>query len=335
MPQSEPMPTATDDSSAGDSSAGISSSDRHFLTLRKTADWHGISPSHLSRRVRAEKAAKGHVLHPYVHFEKTEDEQKKVFGFSFPPDYEPGDSVVKPGDGERSQISPERTGDSAGTDSQKRSPHAQERQASAVEGSAPKETPVGRSGEENERGVEELESTLSAVVNSLRVIAKKLSKVDNRQQQIKSEVADPTGEVPERLWKIRHLIEDRFARLNESRMDDSEVVHEQLENIQRSTIKLSERLRQIVDDTREELEWSREQDLEDLSDELQEEIRDPILEVLNQDEQSESVEMNALGFGAVLTLVKVLEERPGLLAGAVSALKPGDGGKNNPDSSGT
>lgn len=330
MSRSEPIPTTTDDISPDDSSAGNSSSGRLFLTLRKTADWHDISPSYLSRRVRAEKAAKGHVLHPYVHFEEAEDEQEKIFGFSFPPDYKPGDSATDGVGQKRSKKSPGRTEGPAGTDS--RGQYGQEGRASALGESTPRDIPDSRSDVEDdiadlEEDIEELESTLTHVVNSLGTIAKKLSKVDDRQKQIENEITTPTGEMRKSLRKMRELIDTRFERLNESRMDDSEAVHRQLRGLQDRTHKISEQLRTVVDDTREELEWSREQDLENLSDELQKEIRDPILEILTRDDQSESVGMNALGFGSALILVKILEERPDFLTGAVSTLVSDLGGE--------
>jgi len=52
------------------------------LTLQKTAELHGISPSYLSRRVKAGKPAKGHDLTDYAVIEGG-----RIEGFRFPPGY--------------------------------------------------------------------------------------------------------------------------------------------------------------------------------------------------------------------------------------------------------
>jgi len=71
-------PVEKNDNPSG-SRPGSSDEETISLTLKKTADLHGISPSYLSRRVRQGKPAKGHDLSGYAVIE-----DGRIKGFEFP-----------------------------------------------------------------------------------------------------------------------------------------------------------------------------------------------------------------------------------------------------------
>jgi len=104
MPSTDPPPTDTsptghgsaDETDASGSASGGAlpsgeGGEPVHLTLQETATLHSISKSHLSRRVRHKKPAKGYDLRPYANIRKTGGKER-ITGFTFPPGYEPSDS---------------------------------------------------------------------------------------------------------------------------------------------------------------------------------------------------------------------------------------------------
>ena len=63
-----------------------------------------------------------------------------------------------------------------------------------------------------------------------------------------------------------------------------------------------------------------ERALQKLSAELQEEIREPILNALTDEDDGENLWANGIGFAVVLAVIEILDKRPDLVVQAVSAL---------------
>jgi hypothetical protein len=156
---------------------------------------HDISPSYLSRCVREGKSAKGHDLCPYVLFEETGDE-KKVFGFAFPPGYEPADSVVDGNERARPQGKSE-NGRVTGAVRQTEESHRIEEgfQGPTTNGALPEDSPdeVSRVQEDIDDlkdDVGELESVITEVANALGQIAQELAESRERQERIERAVKE-------------------------------------------------------------------------------------------------------------------------------------------------
>lgn len=303
-----------------DDGANGSLNGQFFHSLRKTAEMHDVSPSYLSRRVRAGKAAKGHDLCPYVLFEKN-DGQKKIFGFAFPRDYESRDSAVDGTERERPPESSE-NGRSTGAVPQEEG----EPQAPATNGSAPEDSPDGLSKKEVDDLKEDIGELKSAVNRLGKAIGRVAQESIDHQKRIERKVTDAADELQEwrrekkeKLSGLRQWLRDRFVQERESRMKNAEIVDEQFENLNERFSRLRDWVETVVDGAQEDLERSREQDLQDLFAEIQEEIREPILEIL-PDDQDENLWGNAVGFMAVLAAVEVLDKRPGLVAQTAFAL---------------
>lgn len=299
---------------------------RLFRSLRETAKMHDVSPSYLSRRVRAGKAAKGHDLCPYVLFEK-KDGQKKIFGFAFPPDYEFRDSAVDGTERERPPESSEKGSSTGAVPQEENRSRSGEPQAPSPDGSAPEDSPDGLS----KKVVDDLKEDLGELKSAIDRLGKAIGRVAqesiDRQKRIEREVTDTADELQEwrrqekeKLWGLRRWLRGRFEQERESRMENAEIVDQQFDKLNERISRLREWVETVVDGAQEDLERSREQDFEDLSAELQEEIREPILEILADDDQDENLWGNALGFMAVLAAVEVLDKRPDLVARAAHAL---------------
>ena len=309
---------------------------RLFRSLRKTAGMHDISPSYLSRCVREGKSAKGHDLCPYVLFEETGD-GKKIFGFAFPPGYEPADSVVDGNERARPQGKSD-NGRVTGAVRQKEESHCTEEvyQGPTTNGSLQEDSPdeVSRVQEDIDDlkdDVGELESVITEVANALGQIAQELAESRERQERIEEELTGPTGQMQE--WRqeeaekfrdLRQWLRDRFEQLSESQKEDAEHYDQRFDHLSERISGLREWVEAVVDGAKEDLEWNRKQALKALSAELQEEIRDPILDVLADDDESENPWANAIGFAVVLAVIEILDKRPDLVVQGVRALGGGN-----------
>ena len=318
---------------------------RLFRSLRRTAEMHDISPSYLSRCVREGKNAKGHDLCPYVLFEETGD-GKKIFGFAFPPGYEPADSAVDGNEQARPQGESE-NGRDTGAVRQKEESHRTEEgyQGPTTNGFLPEDSPdeVSRVQEDIDDlkdDVGELESVITEVANALGQIAQELAESRERQERIEEELTGPTGQMQE--WRqeeaekfrdLRQWLRDRFEQLSESRREEAEHHDRRFDHLNERIGVLREWVETVVDDAQEDLEWSRERALQKLSDELQEEIRDPILDILADDDESENLWASGIGFAVVLAVIEILDKRPDLVVQAVSALGRNSATGNPPLSS--
>ena len=297
---------------------------------------HDISPSYLSRCVREGKSAKGHDLCPYVLFEETGDE-KKVFGFAFPPGYEPADSAVDGNERARPQGKSE-NGDTPGAVPQTEESHRVEEgfQGPTTNGALPEDSPdeVSRVQEDIDDlkdDVGELESVITEVANALGQIAQELAESRERQERIERAVEDFTGGVEalrdereEQFWKLHKWLNDQFLRLGKSRRENAKIVDKQFEHLDDRISGLREWVEIVVDGAQEDLERSREQALQELSTDLQEEIRDPILDVLADEDEGEDLWANGIGFAAVLAVIEILDKRPDLVVQGVRALGGGN-----------
>lgn len=297
---------------------------------------HDISPSYLSRCVREGKSAKGHDLCPYVLFEETGDE-KKVFGFAFPPGYEPADSAVDGNERARPQGKSE-NGDTPGAVRQTEESHRVEEgfQGPTTNGALPEDSPdeVSRVQEDIDDlkdDVEELESVITEVADALGQIAQELAESRERQERIERAVEDFTGGVEalrdereEQFWKLHKWLNDQFLRLGKSRRENAKIVDKQFEHLDDRISGLREWVEIVVDGAQEDLERSREQALQELSTDLQEEIRDPILDVLADEDEGEDLWANGIGFAAVLAVIEILDKRPDLVVQGVRALGGGN-----------
>ena len=297
---------------------------------------HDISPSYLSRCVREGKSAKGHDLCPYVLFEETGDE-KKVFGFAFPPGYEPADSAVDGNERARPQGKSE-NGDTPGAVRQTEESHRVEEgfQGPTTNGALPEDSPdeVSRVQEDIDDlkdDVGELESVITEVANALGQIAQELAESRERQERIERAVEDFTGGVEalrdereEQFWKLHKWLNDQFLRLGKSRRENAKIVDKQFEHLDDRISGLREWVEIVVDGAQEDLERSREQALQKLSTDLQEEIRDPILDVLADEDEGEDLWANGIGFAAVLAVIEILDKRPDLVVQGVRALGGGN-----------
>ena len=307
MSQSVSKPT-TGKTGPGDSSTGASSvedaaQDSSFLSLRKTAEWHDISPSHLSRRVREGKSAKGHDLCSYVLFDESEEE-KKVFGFSFPPGYEPADSAVGRNDqGQPREPSENRSATVAVR--QRKEPHR------------------------TEGGGHDLGTNGSLSESSTDEVSRMKEDVDD----LIEEVRELRNEEKERLRKLRKWLRERFSQLSENRKEDAKIVDKQFDHLDDRISGLREWVQTVVDGAKEDLEWSREQALQNLSDELQEEIRDSVLGALADDDEGENLWANRIVFTVAFAVLKILDKRPDLIARAAFALGGGPNTGKGPLSS--
>ena len=297
---------------------------------------HDISPSYLSRCVREGKSAKGHDLCPYVLFEETGDE-KKVFGFAFPPGYEPADSAVDGNERARPQGKSE-NGDTPGAVRQTEESHRVEEgfQGPTTNGALPEDSPdeVSRVQEDIDDlkdDVEELESVITEVADALGQIAQELAESRERQERIERAVEDFTGGVEalrdereEQFWKLHKWLNDQFLRLGKSRRENAKIVDKQFEHLDDRISGLREWVEIVVDGAQEDLERSREQALQELSTDLQEEIRDPILDALADEDEGEDLWANGIGFAAVLAVIEILDKRPDLVVQGVRALGGGN-----------
>ena len=297
---------------------------------------HDISPSYLSRCVREGKSAKGHDLCPYVLFEETGDE-KKVFGFAFPPGYEPADSAVDGNERARPQGKSENGRVTGAVRQKEESPRTEEGyQGPTTNGFLPEDSPdeVSRVQEDIDDlkdDVEELESVITEVADALGQIAQELAESRERQERIEEELTGPTGQMQE--WRqeeaekfrdLRQWLRDRFEQLSESRREEAEHHDRRFDHLNERIGVLREWVETVVDDAQEDLEWSREQALQKLSAELQEEIRDPILDVLADEDEGEDLWANGIGFAAVLAVIEILDKRPDLVVQGVRALGGGN-----------
>ena len=297
---------------------------------------HDISPSYLSRCVREGKSAKGHDLCPYVLFEETGDE-KKVFGFAFPPGYEPADSAVDGNERARPQGKSE-NGDTPGAVRQTEESHRVEEgfQGPTTNGALPEDSPDEVSQVQEDIGdlkddVGELESVITEVANALGQIAQELAESRERQERIERAVEDFTGGVEalrdereEQFWKLHKWLNDQFLRLGKSRRENAKIVDKQFEHLDDRISGLREWVEIVVDGAQEDLERSREQALQELSTDLQEEIRDPILDALADEDEGEDLWANGIGFAAVLAVIEILDKRPDLVVQGVRALGGGN-----------
>ena len=297
---------------------------------------HDISPSYLSRCVREGKSAKGHDLCPYVLFEETGDE-KKVFGFAFPPGYEPADSAVDGNERARPQGKSE-NGDTPGAVCQTEESHRVEEgfQGPTTNGALPEDSPdeVSRVQEDIDDlkdDVGELESVITEVADALGQTAQELAESRERQERIERAVEDFTGGVEalrdereEQFWKLHKWLNDQFLRLGKSRRENAKIVDKQFEHLDDRISGLREWVEIVVDGAQEDLERSREQALQELSTDLQEEIRDPILDVLADEDEGEDLWANGIGFAAVLAVIEILDKRPDLVVQGVRALGGGN-----------
>ena len=297
---------------------------------------HDISPSYLSRCVREGKSAKGHDLCPYVLFEETGDE-KKVFGFAFPPGYEPADSAVDGNERARPQGKSE-NGDTPGAVRQTEESHRVEEgfQGPTTNGALPEDSPDEVSRVQEDIGdlkddVGELESVITEVANALGQIAQELAESRERQERIERAVEDFTGGVEalrdereEQFWELHKWLNDQFLRLGKSRRENAKIVDKQFEHLDDRISGLREWVEIVVDGAQEDLERSREQALQELSTDLQEEIRDPILDVLADEDEGEDLWANGIGFAAVLAVIEILDKRPDLVVQGVRALGGGN-----------
>ena len=305
---------------------------RLFCSLRKAAEMHDISPSYLSRCVREGESAKGHDLCSYVLFEETGDE-KKVFGFAFPPGYEPADSAVGGNEHDRQQ-EPSENGGATGAVHRRDESHRTEEggQGLATNGSLPEDSPdevsrVQDDVDELEEEVRELKSVLTRLVGAVETIGEEFSESREHQERIArvvKETADGVKELryeeEEQLWKLRKRLSEQFSQLSTNRKEDAEIIDEQFDHLNERISGLRKWVETVVDGTQEDLEWSREKALQELSAELREEIRDPILDVLTDDDEAENLWANGIGFAVVLAVIEILDKRPDLVVQAVSAL---------------
>jgi hypothetical protein len=297
---------------------------------------HDISPSYLSRCVREGKSAKGHDLCPYVLFEETGD-GKKIFGFAFPPGYEPADSAVDGNERARPQGKSE-NGRVTGAVRQTEESHRIEEgfQGPTTNGALPEDSPdeVSRVQEDIDDlkdDVGELESVITEVANALGQIAQELDESRERQERIERAVKETADGIEEsrnenedRLWKLQKCLSERFSQLSKKRKEDSEIIDEQFDRLDERISKLREWVQTIIDGAKEGLERNREQALQELSTDLQEEIRDPILDVLADEDEGEDLWANGIGFAVVLAVIEILDKRPDLVVQGVRALGGGN-----------
>jgi archaellum component FlaC len=297
---------------------------------------HDISPSYLSRCVREGKSAKGHDLCPYVLFEETGD-GKKIFGFAFPLGYEPADSAVDGNEQARPQGESE-NGRVTGAVRQKEESHCTEEvyQGPTTNGSLPEDSPdeVSRVQEDIDDlkdDVGELESVITEVADALGQIAQELAESRERQERIERVVEDFTGGVEalrdereEQFWKLHKWLSDQFLQLGKSRRENAKIVDKQFEHLDDRISGLREWVEIVVDGVQEDLERSREQVLQELSTDLQEEIRDPILDVLTDEDDGENLWANGISFVVVLAVIEILDKRPDLVVQGVRALGGGN-----------
>jgi len=317
-------------SNSGDDDASNPSTGQLFRSLRETAEMHDISPSYLSRCVRAQTEAKGHDLCPYVLFKKNGDE-KKIFGFAFPADYEPSDSAVNKSSINSQNRDPQKKAkpeDNTGTTVRREDSRAERYNAAPTNESELEKTKSKLSAVEEEVANlrEDLTELVDLLANLTEAIESPSSRRDHRERIERkvtvaiNQVQELRREEKEDVRTLRQLLKSRFRQLRESRMEDAKIVDQQFEGINERISELREWVETVVDGARKDLEQSREFDLEDLSTELQEGIRDPILEILGDDDQGESVWANGVGFLAVLAVVEILDKRPDLITQVVDAL---------------
>ena len=309
---------------------------RLFRSLRKTAKMHDISPSYLSRCVREGESAKGHDLCSYVLFEETGDE-KKVFGFAFPPGYEPADSAVGGNEHDRQQELSENGGAPGAVHRRDESHRTEEGgQGLATNGSLPEDSPdevsrVQDDVDDLEEEVRELKSVLTRLVGAIKEVGVELSESRERQERIERAIEDFTDGVEalrdereEQFWKLHKWLNDQFLQLGKSRRENAEIVDKQFEHLDDRISGLREWVEIVVDGAQEDLERSREQALRELSTELQEEIREPILDVLTGDDGSENLWANGISFAVVLAVTKIINKRPDLIIQGARALVGGN-----------
>jgi hypothetical protein len=297
---------------------------------------HDISPSYLSRCVREGKSAKGHDLCPYVLFEETGD-GRKIFGFAFPPGYEPADSAVGGNEHDRQQ-EPSENGGATGAVHRRDESHRTEEggQGLATNGSLPEDSPdevsrVQDDVDELEEEVRELKSVLTRLVGAIKEVGVELSESRERQERIERAIEDFTDGVEalrdereEQFWKLHKWLNDQFLQLGKSRRENAEIVDKQFEHLDDRISGLREWVEIVVDGAQEDLERSREQALRELSTELQEEIREPILDVLTGDDEGENLWANGIGFAVVLAVTKIINKRPDLIIQGARALVGGN-----------
>lgn len=291
---------------------------------------HDISPSYLSRCVRAQNEAKGHDLCPYVLFKKNGDE-KKIFGFAFPTDYEPSDSAVNKSSINSQNGDPQKWSqqkDTTETTVRSEDSRAERENAAPTNESELEETKAKLSAVEEEVASlrEDLAELVDLLANLTEAIESPSARRDHRKR-VERKVSDVIDEVQELrreekedLKDLRQWLKSRFGQLRESRTEDAKVVDQQFEHMNERISRLREWVEMVVDGARKDLEQSREFDLEDLSTELQEEIRDPILEILADDDQGESVWASGIAFSALLVVVEILDKRPDLITQVVDAV---------------
>jgi len=179
--------------------------------------------------------------------------------------------------------------------------------------------------------VGELESVITEVTDALGQIAQELAESRERQERIERAVEDFTGGVEalrdereEQFWKLHKWLNDQFLQLSKSRRENAKIVDKQFEHLDDRISGLREWVEIVVDGAQEDLERSQEQALQELSTDLQEEIRDPILDVLADEDEGEDLWANGIGFAAVLAVIEILDKRPDLVVQGVRALGGGN-----------
>ena len=289
-----------------------------FLSLRETAEWHGIDPTYLSRRVRKGKAAKGHRLRPYA-LTQRQDGKEKIKAFAFPEGYKPTDSAASEAD-TKSKVG-----------------RAGERRAGGVDQNGPEAgAPVGKTAET----VEELKASVGRIEDATETLASVLLEMQDRQERIERALRGPAGELQKwkkeqrgALHELRTQFDDHARELRKMLTEQSEEGRERylglvdrIEDAEDEALEAQALVRKVGDElqegmrsAREDLEENRKEDLRRLADQLEERILKPLVEILREEESSEDEWMNALGFGAGWLLFKVLEKRPDLLSRAAAA----------------
>lgn len=293
-----------------------------FLSLREAADLHDVSHSYLSRRVRNGKPAKGYDLRPYALFKESGSqppEEKTIFGFAFPPGYEPAHSTVND-DQDRSSKN------GAGADAPLPPPELRWQESAKAHG-GPSDESSGPPMEvedditEIKEELDELKETISEVNQALRATRQDVSDEQARRAQLD----DTLTKALEELLRWKRIEEKRQARLEEDHnevretlsqvrkqlREESEALYDHFDHLYNGIDNLRKWVDTVADTTVEDLKADREKAFRELSDELTEKIEEPLQQLLalHRDHSEENVWPTTGGLAAVLLATQLIDER--------------------------
>ncbi|CBH23643.1 Conserved hypothetical protein [Salinibacter ruber M8] len=293
-----------------------------FLSLREAADLHGISHSYLSRRVRNGKPAKGYDLRPYALFKESGSqppEEKTIFGFAFPPGYEPAHSTV---DG---QDRSSKNG-ANGAEAPLPPPELRWQESAKAHGGSKDEFPSPTTEVEDDitemkEELAELKETISEVNQALRATRQDVSDEQDRRAQLD----DTLMKTLEELLRWKRIEEKRQARLEEDHnevremlyqvrkqlREQSEALFDHFDHLRNGIDNLRKWVDTVADTTVEDSKADREKAFRELSDELTEKIEEPLQQLLalHRDHSEENVWATTGGLAAALLATRLIDER--------------------------